>query len=490
MDLADLLSDSVMEWCEDNSNEADEADYQSDIDRILLAAIESFEQQQQQQQPRPLTSKYETPRPLTSPTPTPLTTSSNRPFATPKTQQEIADARVSAVPKKTQQDTEYCVRLWEEWCQHRRNNFGDSIPQLTELQPTELQQWLTYFILELRRKDGSEFTPDTLHHICCGIMRHLRWKGQPAIDFFKDPEFADFRRSLDAEMKRLQAAGKGTKKKQAEPLTIQEEEILWQKGLLGDHNPQVLLDTIIFMNGLNFALRSGKEHRQLRFIPPQIELVEKQGERAYLVYREDISKNRPGGLKGRKMKPKVVYHHENLDNPHRCFVRLYKLYMSLCPADRPADSFYLMPLQNPSATCWYSTRPLGYHKLGTTVARLCKSAEIPGYKTNHSLRVTAATRLYDSGIDEQLVMETTGHCSTEGVRTYKRTSETQRQAVSDILSAKRICVQHPIPPEKPQSSEIVPIQGQSSTFELSNTTSTSIPAFISFPFMLICHHQY
>ena len=40
MDLADLLSDSVMEWY-DNS-EADEADYQSDISRFLLAAIESF----------------------------------------------------------------------------------------------------------------------------------------------------------------------------------------------------------------------------------------------------------------------------------------------------------------------------------------------------------------------------------------------------------------------------------------------------------------
>ena len=93
---------------------------------------------------------------------------------------------------------------------------------------------------------------------------------------------------------------------------------MWQKGLLGDHNPQVLLDTIIFMNGLNFALHSGKEHQHLRFSPPQIELVEKQGEQAYLVYREDISKNRPGRLKGSEMKPKVIYHHENLDNPHRC----------------------------------------------------------------------------------------------------------------------------------------------------------------------------
>ena len=34
---------------------------------------------------------------------------------------------MSAVPKKTQQDTQYCVRLWEEWCQHRQSNFGVSI---------------------------------------------------------------------------------------------------------------------------------------------------------------------------------------------------------------------------------------------------------------------------------------------------------------------------------------------------------------------------
>ena len=95
------------------------------------------------------------------------------------------------------------------------------------------------------------------------------------------------------------------------------------------------------------------------------------------------------------MKPKVIYHHENLDNPHRCFVRLYKLYMNLCPA----DSFYLMPLHNPSATCWYSTRPLGYHKLGTTVAHLYKSAEIPGTKpiilSGSLLRQDCSVRLWD-----------------------------------------------------------------------------------------------
>ena len=64
---------------------------------------------------------------------------------------------------------------------------------------------------------------------------------------------------------------------------------------------------MVFYNGINFALRSGDEHRQLRLNSSQIELVEKSGERPYLKYVEDISKNRPGGIKGRKIKPKVVY---------------------------------------------------------------------------------------------------------------------------------------------------------------------------------------
>ncbi len=65
---------------------------------------------------------------------------------------------------------------------------------------------------------------------------------------------------------------------------------------------------------------------------------------------------------------------------------------------------------------------------------MCKECGIQGYKTNHSLRATAVSRLYSSGVDKQLVMERTGHRSAEGVRSYKRTSMTQKQEVSDILN--------------------------------------------------------
>ncbi len=139
-----------------------------------------------------------------------------------------------------------------------------------------------------------------------------------------------------------------------------------------------------------------------------------------------------------------VIHYANEETPSRCFVTLYKKYQSKCPAQRPEHAFYLQPLKKPSRDCWYSVMPIGHYTLAGTVSRMCKAAGIAGYKTNHSLRATAATRLYQAGVDEQLIMEKTGHRSLEGVRTYKRTTTNQQEGISDILSLtrKKKCTAH------------------------------------------------
>ena len=190
---------------------------------------------------------------------------------------------------------------------------------------------------------------------------------------------------------------------------------------------------MFYHNGVNFALRSGKKHRQLRHEDCQIEVVEKIGERAYLQYIEDVSKNNQGGLKGRKKRSKEVLQHSN-ENVSRRPVRLFKLYNSLCPKDRPPNAFYLQALRNPTKDCWFSVLPLGHNALENMVKKMCKRAGIDGFKTNHSLRATAATRLFQAGVDEQLIMERTAHRSVDGVWSYKRTNQEQRLSLSDVMN--------------------------------------------------------
>ena len=88
-------------------------------------------------------------------------------------------------------------------------------------------------------------------------------------------------------------------------------------------------------------------------------LVETEDGAQHLVYTDNVSKYNPGGLHNRNLKPKVVIHHANLNNPSRCFVTFYKAYVS-------------HRIQNPKSDIWYSMCPVGYRTLSNNVNRLCK----------------------------------------------------------------------------------------------------------------------
>ena len=362
----DIFGETVRDWLEEPHS--DEAELES----LLLEANDDYESSQDPAQQSSAHAQQ-------------LNTASHSHsrFAPPKSEEEIRLARAARIPEKTRQDTKYCVNIWEAWKSERQNKSNQTIPPLAQMNNAELNTWLSSFALEVRKQNSLEYPPNSLHHISAGLQRHIREEGRQ-INLLSGTEFAPFQATLDGEMKRLQSLGIGTHRRQAEVITVEEEDLLWEKGQLGDANPKQLLDTMVFYCGLYFSLRSGKEHRQLCRSPCQIELVETPNS-SHVIYREDLSKNHPGGLKGRNIKPKVVYHHENTQNPQRCFIRLFKKYLSLCASDAPADAFYLQPSNSPSETCWFSRRALGYHPLSTTVSRICKSAGITGYKTNHSL---------------------------------------------------------------------------------------------------------
>jgi len=102
-------------------------------------------------------------------------------------------------------------------------------------------------------------------------------------------------------------------------------------------------------------------------------------------------------------------------------VRLFELYQSKCPANRPDHAFYLWPLQHPTQKQWYSAAAVGINTLANTVSRLCKKAGFVGFFSNHSLWAMVATRLFNTYVEEQLVKLKTGHTS-DAVQLYKRAS--------------------------------------------------------------------
>ena len=81
---------------------------------------------------------------------------------------------------------------------------------------------------------------------------------------------------------------------------------------------------------------------------------------------------------------------------------------------------------------WYMDAPVGVHTLQETVKKMCKEGGFVEKFTNHSLRATAATRLYAAGVDEQLIAEKTGNRSN-AIRAYKRTCDEQQIKLSEIL---------------------------------------------------------
>ena len=266
-----------------------------ELDELLLAASQHYEASS--------TIHHHTP-------------SSTR-FGAPRDVEEIKRERV---PKKTQANTVWAlnIKFWHQWASQRLHNMtmeeyrcGYKLDvDLIKMDNAAICFWLQRFILEVRKVNGEHYCPDSLYQISCGLQCGLR--NADDVNVFEEFEFAKFCLVLDGELKQLNSTGNYIHKKKANVITVEMEGILWEKGLLGDQSiTPSLSDTMFYLIGLFFALRSDEEHRQLRYKPSQLKLVEIPGETSYLAYKEDISKTNQGRLMQRKLVPKQVIQHAN-----------------------------------------------------------------------------------------------------------------------------------------------------------------------------------
>jgi hypothetical protein len=307
------------------------------------------------------------------------------------------------------------------------------------------------FICEVRKQDCTEYPPKTLYELVIALQMFLAKNGKE-YRFLHDGRFVQIKNTLDNKMAERTRAGGKKKPRKCDILTEDHEEKLWSLGLLGDSDPTKLLNTLVYQLGLNFALRAADEHRNLRH-NAQIEIRrDVQGGR-FLRYTEDVSKTNQGGILHKDVKGKVVDAYEST-NEGRCVVRLFEKYVSKCPQKNRPDAFYLRPLQKcgragwANIPVWYACAPVGVNTLGSVVKRLCQEAQLEGFFTNHSLRATAATRLFRSGMSEQVVCETTGHRSATAVREYQRSGEVLKRSASAIVQGTGVHVEAPVVPAK------------------------------------------
>ena len=345
--------------------------------------------------------------------------------------------------KATRSKIRWAMKAYVRWmrCRNYQVEHGlisvdrkvPSPDELIQLDKNGVTKALCLFILEVRNANGDDYTRDTLYDMIVMIQSFFKENGRP-LKFFEDDDFFHVKNTLDNRMKDLSKQGKIAPREKAKPISCSEEQILWEKGVLGDDSPKKLVDTLMYLLGVHFALRAADEHKSLK-IGDQITVKfdEAMGLK-YLFYEENTSKCNQGGLASRGLPPKTGRAYENVVNSDRCVVRIYEKYVSLRPSHLPKCStdLYLRPLTVPNGDVWFSCQPRGRHTLEKVVKKLCEAGGITGKRSNHSCRASSATRLYEEGVDEQLICEKTGHRSV-AVRSYKRTSNKQLKGITDIL---------------------------------------------------------
>ena len=109
--------------------------------------------------------------------------------------------------------------------------------------------------------DGNEYPPNMIREIIIMIQMYLNeqsiyWK------LLEDSQFIALRNVVDNTMKERHSEGLGVRKS-SEIISVDNEELLFSSGVLGDDTPLKLLRTTIYMMGLHCALRGGIEHNKL-----------------------------------------------------------------------------------------------------------------------------------------------------------------------------------------------------------------------------------
>jgi hypothetical protein len=219
-------------------------------------------------------------------------------------------------------------------------------------------------------------------------------------------------------------------------ISNEDEQLLWQSGVMSFETPQNLQNMIFYYIGLHFCLRGVQEQHDLKIQqivrhPLDVDLYDSN---TYYEYVELISKNNQHRFKDIHSKNKTTKVFAMVGST-KCVVKMLDFYISKLPEN--PKSFYLRPLKDrptDESKPWYANIPVGVNTMKGMLPKMSEEAGTKSRYTNHSLRATSTTRLFNSEVQEKIIQEKSGHRSLAGLRAYEKVTVEQERNVTRILT--------------------------------------------------------
>ena len=118
---------------------------------------------------------------------------------------------------------------------------------LNSIDVIALNKWLSLFVIEVRKQDGSKYPSKTIDLLLAGLKRHMKEVNLTAPNFLneQDQRFSGLRGTRDTVARQLREEGIGAAVKHTEVLSY-EEVLLWDRRLLGVASPRSLFNAVFF----------------------------------------------------------------------------------------------------------------------------------------------------------------------------------------------------------------------------------------------------
>lgn len=356
-------------------------------------------------------------------------------FDKPKSVEEMQEISKGYIPANTAKSTAWGVKVFQVWRSERNQRVEEQCPSdlFERPDPVQINFWLSRFVAEVRKQNGAPYPPRSIQLILSALQREMLDKN-PEVPKFMDQSVTVYRglhRTCDSVYRELHKQGIGATVRHTAVFSVEEENKLWEAGVLAITSPKALQRAVFFYVGKFFCIRGGDEQRKLG--PSQFKRLENPD---CYVYTEHGSKNRSGGLAQLKVDNKSVPCYSVPDKVPKCLVFLLDFYLAkLPPYATKEDVLYCRPKSKVPAdetSPWYEAVAIGKNSLGAFVKDICKDGGLPP-RSNHSLRATGATTMFQANVPEKIIQTTTGHRSIDGLRRYERISTEQHQALSRVM---------------------------------------------------------